>query len=155
MIAIIAGIVGHYVPKMLSKALSRSIDLSGNWRFVTTTRETSYEPFQGMQLTYLVVLDSEGQRVFGRGEKDHESSSAYVGRQDGKDRSQITLSGWIRPGLMRPTRVAMTFCETAKLRESTARHELILSREKTAMSGKFTTSIASQHGEVHWWRQDP
>lgn len=149
--AVIGAILRHFFPKALDYLFTP--DLSGWWTFDVHTRRTSYEPYEGMLLTYIVMLDADGTKVFGSGEKDSERSAIFEGTHVSKDRSPITVQGTVKPRVLRPPVVRVVINEVGKLRESVSRHELVLDRKARAMRGTFTSTVARQEGRVVWHRR--
>ena len=44
-------------------------NLSGRWYFVNETESTSYKKFNGLKVTYTVLMMQEGNKLYGTGEK--------------------------------------------------------------------------------------
>jgi hypothetical protein len=107
-----------------------------------------------MEISYAVMLDMDGERLSGRGEKDYEKSSAFSGLQFGDDRSQIVINGRIKPRWLRGARVRLFIGEVGKLRESTATHELLVEGKAAEMRGHFVSTVAKQRGQVIWRRME-
>ena len=141
--------IGGFV---LFKVIFRLPDLSGRWKFTVTYEETAYSKFDGLQVTYQVLLIQEDRKLSGTGEKLSDrgltqESINYIG----KDRSKIQIDGNIRRNFFLRYEVVIHYREEGELRESSTTQRLRQCGRDT-MSGCFWSTIANTSGPVRWQR---
>jgi hypothetical protein len=125
--------------------------MSGLWRFELTTQETSYNPYRGMKLTYLVLLSQEGPALHGSGEKVGEDVAGVVRTYTGADRSRIEIRGYITKRYFGSSSVVLHYREVSPSRESSSMHTLAIESDRS-MSGSFDSTIANSAGVACWKR---
>ena len=123
--------------------------VSGCWTFETETVETSYNPYRGMKLKYIVLIWQEGNKIFGTGEKMSELVSSEYREYTGADRSQVKVQGYLTKRYVSRSRIVLHFEEHGLKRNSSTIHELRMRRKKT-MEGVFTSTVANSLGPVKW-----
>ena len=139
---------------MWASLRSRCERISGKWWLIANTEHTTYRPYEGMELTYEVMLEKDGLKLSGRGEKIRErvadgKTRDYVGAK----RVHIEISGRIARRLVGKGTAEIHIHEQNSRRASTTLHNVTLDREM--MSGEFVSTVAGQKGRVLWTRSDP
>jgi hypothetical protein len=125
--------------------------LSGLWRFELRTFVTSYRPFQGMKLTFLVLLWQEGNAVRGTGEKVREDVNGMVRTYTAEHRSRIDVSGYVTRRFFRPSEIVIHFREHGEKRESSTMQTLRVSG-RDRLDGEYASTVANSSGSVVWKR---
>ena len=129
-------------------------DLSGSWKFTVKYEDTAYSDFEGLLVTYQVLLVQEGLDVSGSGEKLSDRGPTQADRNyEGKHRAGIDIVGNITHNYFSPDTVVIHYKEAGEERQSSTVHRLAQLGEKI-MSGRFWTTIASTSGPVWWQRSD-
>lgn len=126
--------------------------LAGRWKFTVTYEDTSMKRFQGMQVTYQVLLVQEGLVLKGSGEKvsatpPNQDTEEY----DGPLRIPIEISGMVRRNYFSPSQVAVHYKEEGVRRPTSTIHNLRYQNSRT-LCGCFITTIANTSGTV-WWER--
>ena len=62
------------------QALGPPHDLTGKWTIIDKTEQTSYSPYQDLQVTYVVTITQEGTDLSGSGYKSAESGHPLFGK---------------------------------------------------------------------------
>jgi hypothetical protein len=125
--------------------------ISGCWTFETETQVTSYDPFKGMMLTFLVMMWQEGPTVFGSGEKVKESKEGVTRTYTGQDRTRIEIRGYITKRYGRRSTMVLHFHEAGEKRRSSSIQTLRVSNERT-LEGQYASTAANSSGKVRWMR---
>ena len=140
LIALIAGvstIVGGTIAG-IQYYHQRSIpDISGRWKITNTVEETTYNPYQGLELEYKVFISQDGVNLDGRGEKLWENGQ-LIERQG---RSPIQITGRVEGG-----RVSATFREQGLRRRTSGHFDWQLAADGDTLKGTFTHTAASMSG---------
>ncbi len=126
--------------------------LSGRWQFTGTTLETSLSRFEGLEVTYSVLLQQEGLKIFGTGEKIRDELDGVVTEYDGDRRTHIDITGYLHRKYLSKDELTLHYVERGRRRDSSTIQELIRFDEKK-MSGNFESTIANSSGTVEWKRQ--
>ncbi len=128
-------------------------NLSGEWNVITTTENTTYSPYQGMELKYIVVLCCMGNRIQGTSEKISENTSSNGEViYPHKTRIRGKIDGHIEHRYLSKSKVVLHIVEDGDIRESTTYHELkVLS--KTTMRGTFFSTAANSRGSTNWQKK--
>lgn len=150
--AIAAGLVLGAIFFVLKEKMFSAPRLDGRWYVNVTTEKTSYRPYEGMRLKYVVVLCQEATKLFGSSEKIHEDSSARVESLYGKERSRAVVEGFIEKRIFARDRIVFHILEDGHVRSSTNLHQLVLTR--SGLKGKFFSMVADQEGVVSWSRDE-
>jgi len=112
-------------------------DLDGWWMVTNSIDSTDYSPFAGLQLTYRVHLQRQGDRIVGRGTKWAED-----GRRIGAaSRTPIFVSGVIRDA-----HVELRFVEHGLERVSEGRFQWQISPGAAHLDGRFSSDVANSSG---------
>ncbi len=113
------------------------------------TKNTCYNPYKGMTLTYVAMLWRQGHIVQGTVEKTYENSSTGEREFVGEFRTRGRVDGYIEKNYFRKDRLFLHIVEDGDVRESTHFHDLTC-QSKRLMSGTFFSTVADQDGEVVW-----
>jgi hypothetical protein len=120
-----------------------SVNLTGEWTILNTVVETSYPPFQQLQLGFRLSIQQEGQAFRGVGEKQRENGKPIPIAA----RRPIRLQGTIENGAV----VSATFQEEGVSRPSTGHFRLHM-QDHDRLTGTFVSTAASAKGPSQWSR---
>jgi hypothetical protein len=148
---VVGGIVLALLFFWFSDHVFKFPQLSGLWRFELTTEQTSYNPYRGMKLTYLVLLSQEGPALQGSGEKVREDVGGVVRTYTGADRSRIEVRGYLTKRYFGASTVVLHYREISPSRESSSMQTLTVDNDR-AMRGSYHSTIANSTGAVAWER---
>lgn len=123
--------------------------LSGLWRFESETQSTSYNPYRGMKLTYLVLLWQEGPAIYGSGEKVREDLNGAVRTYTGAQRSRIEIRGYLTKRYLARSEVVLHFNEHSESRQSSTMQALKF-EGRGKMGGTFASTVANSSGTARW-----
>ncbi len=112
--------------------------VAGAYTLCTTTRRTSYRPYQGLELRYAAELAVDGGRVMGTGVKDTENGAAISGAA----RTRIEFRG----GVDSSGRLTLDYTERGVRRDSEGRLDLARGDSPRDWEGTFESDIASSSG---------
>ena len=113
------------------------VHLEGRWELVHQVQATTYEPFLGLRLGYVVNLRQEGNRVYGQGRKVSENGTALPPSQ----RTPIEVAGRIEGG-----QLVLQFTEIGASRTSRGTIRWNLTSEDGAYAGRFASDAADSRG---------
>lgn len=125
--------------------------LTGRWYLEQTTQNTTYKPYAGMILHYVVMLWQDGNRVEGTTEKIYEKSSTGERPFVGKNRTRATVSGYVEKKYLGKDKIYLHVVEDGHGRESTNFYDLTFN-DADIMVGTFTSMVADQDGSTKWQR---
>ncbi|HYG61959.1 MAG TPA: PBP1A family penicillin-binding protein, partial [Thermoanaerobaculia bacterium] len=108
-------------------------DLSGWWELTNRIDSTNYAAYKGLRLGYRIQLEQEGNRLTGRGQKWSEDGRA-VGSGG---RTPLTVTGTIDG-----RNVTLRFTEHGARRTTHGTFNWILSADRTALRGSFSSTAA-------------
>lgn len=148
---LIGGLLLAFIFFLIKDKLFRTPALAGLWTFAALTDKTSYNPYKGMTLTYLVLLAQEGNRVIGSGEKIKEVSTNGTREYEGKNRTRIAITGFITQRFLCKSECVIHITEAGQQRDSSTMHSLRVTR-KGRMAGTYVSTVANQIGRVTWTR---
>ena len=125
-------------------------DLTGRWKFTVFYENTANTRFQGLAVTYQVLLMQDDFSLSGHGEKISERGTKqeainYVGAE----RTSIEVTGRITRRFFLGDVVAFRYKEAGLRRETSTIQRLVLC-SRSALSGCFLTTIADTSGPVRW-----
>lgn len=134
----------------LAFMLARVPSLSGVWTVRTKCAESSYNPYIGLELTYIVMISQRGADMTGIAEKVFErrsdgSEHEHVGK--GRKRSEIT--GGLSGLAIQRKRFELLFREGGELRDYATVHTL-RKHHRDCYKGKFVTTAANSSGTSVW-----
>jgi hypothetical protein len=107
--------------------------------------ETSYKPYQNLQLGFHLVIHQHGDRFIGEGVKDRENGQ----RISGAARRPIRVTGTIVNGAV----INATFQEESRSRTIQGKFTLTV-RDRNHLRGTFVATAAGARGVSHWIRAD-
>jgi hypothetical protein len=119
------------------------LDLTGEWTILNTVVETSYPPFQQLQLGFRVTIQHEGQVFHGVGAKQRENGQPIPRAA----RRPLRLQGTVAEGGV----ISATFQEEGWSRPSTGQFRLRL-QDRSRLTGTFVSTAAHAKGASHWIR---
>lgn len=126
-------------------------NVTGRWYFQMRTVNTTYNPYQGMNLGYIAMLWREGNCIEGTIEKIYENSSTGERDYEENNRTRGVIRGAVEKNYFSKDCVFLHVVEDGHGRESTHFYELVVKSDKE-MVGSFTSMVANQDGEVRWQR---
>jgi hypothetical protein len=154
-VAVLGTVLGGLVLALIFLLLSDYVfplpKLNGLWRFDLTTFLTSYKPYQGMKLTYLVLIWQDGNVVRGTGEKVREDVQGAVRTYTAEHRSRVEIGGYVTKRYFRPSEVVLHFKEQGERRASSTMQTLSLFGN-SRMEGDYVSTVANSSGSVIWKR---
>ena len=127
-------------------------DLNGSWIVETTTVETEYSKFQGMKLTFIALVQQEGNRLKGTGEKIAEEVNGIKQSYTGAQRVNIDFSGFVEKRYFSGDKIVLHMKERGQIRECSTIYTLS-AEESDYLVGSFQTTSAMSSGTV-LWRKD-
>ena len=113
-------------------------DLSGNWNVVNTVEQTSYAPYQNMEIGFNVSIDQAGKEFTGKGEKISENGRSLPAA----GRTPILVKGTIDGD-----KVEATFSETGAVRKTNGRFIWKIDKGSGGLNGTFVSSAARTSGK--------
>jgi hypothetical protein len=125
--------------------------VSGAWSFESETLSTSYNPYKGLKLTYLVLLWQEGRVIHGTGEKVREDADGVVKTYTGAQRSRIDVRGYMTKRYFTKSEVVLHFYEHGEKRVSSTMQALKI--VANTMEGTYVSTIANSSGRTRWMRE--
>lgn len=146
---IVGGLILGGVFLLLKDIVFGLPQVSGHWLLSVTTAETSYRPFEGMKLFFLVLLWQEGPRLHGTGEKVFEDANGRTHNYIGEKRTLIRVNGYITKRYFRRDRIVMHIEEQGRKRQSSSVHMLI-ARSARVLKGEGVATAADQSLLVAW-----
>jgi len=136
---------------LAKEKLFRLPQLSGLWTLDSTTALSSYKPYVQMKLTYVLLLAQQGNTIDGTGEKVKEVSLAGEKNYTGKQRTQITIRGYINKRYLSKDRVVFHIQEDGQLRKSSSVYSFSFTN-KDFMIGTFISTVAASEGTAQCTR---
>ena len=128
-------------------------DLSGGWKFTVVYEDTARDEFEGLQVTYQVLLYQEGLSLSGHGEKlsDRGPTQDAVD-YTGDRRTTIGIRGVIERSYFSSDTVRIHYGEAGRRRGSATFHRLAHCG-RDALCGCFRSTIADTSGPAWWQRR--
>lgn len=127
-------------------------DITGRWYLEMTTINTTYNPYKGMILRYVIMFWREGNVLKGSAEKIYENSSTGEREYVGENRTRATIEGYIEKNYLGKDRIYLHSVENGHGRESTNFYDLLVKSDKE-MAGAFNSMIANQDGTARCQRE--
>jgi hypothetical protein len=134
-----------------SDFIDRQPNLNGTWYFTGVTIGTAHAPYRGMKVTYEVNLLQDKLHLTGFGEKIRDEVGGKVTNYTGKDRAQIEVTANITHRYFSRDTLELQYSEAGAVRRSSTFQKLVRYSDE-AMSGSFSSTIASSRGPVEWRR---
>ena len=126
-------------------------DLTGSWKFTMTYEDTALERYEGLQVTYQVLLVQQALDVSGSGEKlSDRGPTQHAVDYTGDRRTGIDLSGHVTRNYFSRDALIFRYNEVGRVRDSSTVLELVQCTEQT-LCGCFRSTIADSSGPV-WWQ---
>jgi hypothetical protein len=119
------------------------VNLTGEWTILNTIVETSYPPFQQLQLGFRLHIQQDGQAFHGVGEKQRENGLPIPMAA----RRPIRIWGTITNG----TVISATFQEEGSARSITGSFRLHR-QDRHRLTGTFVSTAAKARGPSQWIR---
>jgi hypothetical protein len=148
---VIGGLLLALIFFLLSDFIFRLPALSGPWSFESETRSTTYNPYKGLKLTYLVLVWQEGHAIYGSGEKVRENVDGAIRTYTGAQRSSIEIRGYLTKRYFGKSEVVLHFHEDGEKRHSSTMQALKI-LDSTTMEGTYVSTVANSSGAVRWLR---
>lgn len=129
-------------------------DLSGSWKFTVTYEDTALPAYEGLQVTYQVLLIQEGLDLAGSGEKlSDRGPNGHAVDFSGESRSGIQVSGTIKRNFFSNDQLTLHYNEMGRLRDSSTVHRVAQCGAGGMLCGCFRSTIADTTGSVWWQRR--
>lgn len=127
-------------------------NLGGRWMFTTQVKDTSYNPYKDMQVTYQALLIQDGLQLRGTGEKLSAMRPTFdLEQYVGIARTNITVEGSIKRNYFSRDELVIHYEEDGGKRTSSTLHQLE-HFNPNVMCGCFLSTIADTTGAV-WWQK--
>lgn len=149
---VLGGLILTLILFWIKEKLRPLPEITGHWYFKIHTKDTSFQPFSDMELTYEAMIWTEGHVVHGTAEKIYEKSSTGEQEYIGERRVRATIRGYIEKNYLGQHRLFLHVVEAGEMRESTCFHQLEFA-PNDCMVGTFTSTVAKQSGAVSWQRE--
>ena len=137
---------------IFSDYIAPAPELAGRWKFTVVYKDTAYDKFNELRVTYQVLLFQDGLDLSGNGEKmsDRGPTQDPVD-YDGDRRTPLRIAGTITRNYFSADAVTLHYMEEGRRRESFSLHRLPYVDSHT-MCGCFHTTVANSSGTVSWRR---
>jgi serine/threonine-protein kinase len=120
-----------------ARAPAGGASLAGRWRIDNVVQTSSYGPYRGLRVGYLVKLTASGDRIKGEGEKWLEN-----GREiPTSSRTPIKIFGTVKG-----SSVEAVFVENGRKRQTSGRFHWSVRESGRALSGRFGSSASGSSG---------
>ena len=127
-------------------------DLGGRWMFTSQVKDTGYNPYKDMRVTYQALIVQDGLQLHGTGEKISDIQPGGEFQQYiGKARTNINIEGSIKKNYFSRDELVIHFEEEGSKRTSSTLHQLE-HFDPNMMCGCFISTIADSTGKV-WWQR--
>jgi len=124
-------------PERSEQTSSATTDLTGRWSVINTVQQTSYRPFDNLQIGFALSINQTGDSFTGRGEKVSEN---------GRTLPSISRTPIEVKGSVKGNRVEATFFEAGARRKTNGRFIWRIDKASGALSGSFVTTAARTRG---------
>jgi len=143
-----AAIIG-LVAVVLIEAFYSTPSLDGFWELNSTTEQTSYRKFKGLELTFHISLIQNKLTLTGSGDKYSEKLVSDKNHRSlsGKQKTNVKFRGYIEKRIFGKNRVHLSMEEDGIKRRSTIYFELDVYNDNK-MEGKFFSTAANSTGIV-------
>jgi len=148
---ILGGLLLALILFLLSDKLFSLPNLNGIWTFNVEIKQTSYNPYKNMTLTYIALIWQEGNKIYGSGEKVKEITGDTVRNYTGNYRSKINIQGYVTKRYIRKSEIILHYNEIGEQRESSTINILKVINE-SKMVGDYISTIANSSGISCWIR---
>lgn len=129
----------------------RAKNYSGIFYTMSTVKDTSYNPYIGMQLFHTLVLYSDGYVISGTSEKTGDIDKVRPCEYEGSGKIRGEVTGRVERNYLWSTVMNLHIVEQGKNRESTSFMTIKVSRFKfrrSRNSGSFYSTAAKTKGSV-------
>ena len=100
-------------------------NLGGRWMFTTQIKDTSYNPYKDMQITYQALIVQDDLQLRGTGEKlSAQSINFELEQYVGKARTNISIEGSIKRNYFSRDELVIHYTEDGGKRISSTLHQL-------------------------------
>lgn len=150
---VIGGIILTVLFFIFKEKVFRTIHLDGSWVYTQKTETTSYNPYKGMELTYLALVSISNNEILGTAEKVQEKSQKNPNKEYvGKNRIRVKINGHLGKSYTSKDKISIQIVECGEKRDSSTIHTLKVINENK-LEGTFSSTIANQTGKVIWERR--
>jgi hypothetical protein len=147
----VSGILIAFLALITIDRFYQTPQLGGVWEFTTHVEDSSYSSYQGLAVTYQVVLLQKELQFSGGGDKfsEMQKEASDPVEYSGSAKIPLTLTGYIEKNFFSENKVFVSINENGSIRDSSAFHELRIN-EDGSMSGIFFSTSANSSGKVTW-----
>ena len=124
-------------PKATDQTASVATDLTGRWSVINTVQQTSYRPFDNLQIGFDLAINQTGDSFTGRGLKVSENGRPLPSSA----RTPIEVKGSVKGD-----RVEATFVESGTQRKTNGRFVWRIDKASSVLRGNFVTTAARTKG---------
>jgi hypothetical protein len=126
-------------------------NLTGYWKVSFLTTESSYKNYIGLKTYYDFILNQDGRRIVGTGEKVSEDSvNGIIEYKNGK-RTHLNLTAGINYKIFSASTIDLIYKEKGRKRDSSTVLNLNI-ESPNKIIGSFISTIASSKGTVTFER---
>ena len=152
--SILARFCGDAISTFVKNIENKLPNLNGTWVYEQITASSSYNPYVGMKLQYLVLLSIHENKISGSAEKFWEFSIAGGERKYvGKNRSTATISGHVtKQGFFGQYQLVIHLNEDGHGRKYSTQHILSVV-DSCSLTGIFSSTAANQIGTCYWTKR--
>jgi len=126
-------------------------NLTGYWKVSFVTTESSYKNYIGLKTYYDFILNQDGRRIVGTGEKVSEDSvNGIIEYKNGK-RTHLNLTVGINYKVFSASTIDLIYKEKGRKRDSSTVLNLTI-ESPNKIRGSFISTIASSKGTVTFER---
>ena len=154
--SITAGIILAFIFFIFKEKIYPLPDINGRYHLIRTTQNSTSNKYIDMQLTYEMLLRSEGNKIYGTAEKIKEVNKKETINYIGKNRGHIVVNGYIEKNYLSDDRVVLLLQDDGKTRKFSHYYSLEVNektiRNKETINGDFFSSVANQSGVVSLYK---
>lgn len=125
--------------------------LSGYWRAEFETTESTYSKYIGLKTRYDFVINQEGDRLVGSGEKVSENSVNGIIEYEPAKRTHLELTGAVTYKVFSDNSVDIQYKEDGRLRPSSTILSMTV-QSGDMMTGRYISTIAGSRGTAKFTR---
>lgn len=158
---VISGIVSSVISALLialaffawNDFVHRADDLTGAWEIECEIKETSYSKYEGMKTYFDVLINQQGTKIVGTGEKVAEIFEERKYEYEREKRVQVELTGKLENRFISGDEVQIHWMEHGRKRKTSTVFSLRVISQSD-LRGNFFSTAADAHGRAVWRRKE-
>jgi hypothetical protein len=132
----------------ISEHILTLTNLTGEWKAMTVTEKTLYNPYKNLKLSYKFHLLQKGQEIIGSGEKIKETTADGITHEYlPEKRTFLDINGYYQRNIFSADKVFLNIVEDGLVRQSRTTFILTI-KKKNILSGSFTSTAADSSGQI-------